>query len=141
MILSPTRTSRLARWLRLAAACLVAVLVMQALQGAMDLGAGPRHLHRPDGVGQSAQGHVHLDFQRHHHVATDPSLWVVDPADTGSVDAAAAALVMALTLMAFGARPRMAAAVRHVLQAARPWFWRSLDMPPRLRPPRPGDTR
>ncbi len=141
MTLSPTHASCLARWLRLVAAWLVCILVMQGLQGAMALGAGPRHLHRPATAQSPAHTHAHLGFERHHHALTDGSVQVVDPAGTGAVDAAAAALALALSLMAFGAGTRTTPAGRHVLRPARSWFWRSIDSPPLLRPPRLVCTR
>ena len=134
MTVSPAPRSKVAAWLQLLAAWLVAILVMQGFQGALALGAGPRHVHTV-GMGVS-RAHSHGDLQRHHHAADDTTVRA-EHADTASLEDAALALTLAMSLLACGQRRRPAPARQHVLRAARPWFCRSVVMPPPRRPPRP----
>lgn len=120
-------------WLRVAAAWLAAALVMQALQGAMAIGAGPLHSHdtsRAAPVG----GHTHSGFERHQHAPDDASVQLESTRE--SLDAAGLALTWALAFMAFGhTLPRLwgAGTVRH---AARGCTWTSWIPQPPQRPPR-----
>lgn len=134
MTLSPAARSPLANLLQVMAAWLVVVLLVQGLQGAIALGAGPRHTH----AGAGLQAHRHDAEQRHHHARADITVqWErADPALDAALDAAAQALTLAMALMAFAVRRQGLAAARHLLRAALPWFWRSVIAPPRRRPPR-----
>ncbi len=126
---TPTLTAAL---LQLLAAWLVAILLVQAFQGARALGAGPRHVH----VAVAADlGHSHDGFERHHHRPDDPSVQRDGTPDT-SLDAAQLALTLALALMAFGAHPHRLQALGQVQRAAPGWFWRTRTRQPLLRPPR-----
>lgn len=137
MTLSPAARSPLANLLQVMAAWLVMVLLVQGLQGAMALGAGPRHTHA--GAGDGLHAHRHDSVQRHHHARADTTVrWErVDPALDAALDAAAQALTLAMALMAFAARRPGLAVARHLLRPAPAWFWRSVVAPPRRRPPRP----
>ena len=134
MILSPRSRSLTAAALRLLAVWLVVILIMQGFQGALALGAGPRHVHMASAAGERA--HSHGDLQRHHHAATDTTVRA-EHADTAALDEVALALTLAMSLMVNGLHRPSAPVRRHVLRAATPWFWRSVVMPPRRRPPRP----
>lgn len=138
MILSPTTASPLAEGLRVLAAWLVVILLMQGFQGALALGGGPRHTHRPAAAGSLQPAHLHLGIERHHHAVGESSVQVVDVADPGVLDTTSLALSLAMSLMAFGSLHRAAPPHRHVLRPAGSWFWRSVDAPPLLRPPRLG---
>lgn len=136
MTLSPAARSPLANLLQVMAAWLVVVLLVQGLQGAIALGAGPRHTHV--GAAAGLQAHRHDAGQRHHHARADTTVqWErADPALDAALDAAAQALTLAMAWMAFAVRRPGLAAARHLLRAALPWFWRSVVAPPRRRPPR-----
>ena len=137
MILSPTHTSPLAGCLRLVAAWLVAILVMQGFQSALALGAGPRHVHRPAGAESPAPTHFHLGSERHHHAISDRSVQLTTDDDVGAVDTTGLALTLAMALMLVAAMRRGTPARKHVQLQARSWFWRSIVRAPLLRPPRP----
>ncbi len=127
---SPTLTAAL---LQLLAAWLAAILLVQGLQAARALGAGPRHAH----ISQAADpGHSHDGFERHHHRLDDASVQH-DPTPDTSLDAAQLALTLALALMAFGAHLHRLPVLGQVQRAAPAWFWRTRTRQPLLRPPRP----
>jgi hypothetical protein len=132
----PSPTHPWTRLLRLATAWLAAALLMQALQGAMALGAGPRHVHhRPAAVGAAPAGHVHAHLERHHHRVDDASVQRSSSAEDG-LDAASLALSLAMALMAFGQVAQHLGRCRSVLRAAVAWFWASVSLPLLRRPPR-----
>lgn len=134
MMLAPRPRSTAADLLRLAAAWLAAIVLLQGLAAAHALGAGPLHRHR-DGV--AAHEHMHAAVERHHHHAADASV-VADAATDAAIDGAALALTAALALMALGAALRQPNDPRrHVWRAAAPWAWYTtvpagLRKPPRL---------
>ncbi|MEN9629133.1 MAG: hypothetical protein RJA10_2360 [Pseudomonadota bacterium] len=121
--------------LRLLAAWLVVILLMQGFQGALNLGGGPRHSHGP-GAGPGVL-HAHGDLQRHHHPASDASVQA-DPTDTQALDDAARALSLAMSLMACGGPPRFGLDTGHIQRPALPWSCRSVVASPPRRPPRRG---
>lgn len=121
------------RLLRLAAAWLAAALVMQALQGAMALGAGPRHTHATLSQGVTGSGHVHANLERHHHAMGDAT---VQRSGDDTLDAASLALTLALALMAFDKVLHRVSVAARVLRAAPLWFWSSRTLQPLRRPPR-----
>ena len=137
MTLSPTHTSLLAGCLRLVAAWLVVILVMQGFQGALALGAGPRHSHRPATAQAPAPAHFHLGSERHHHAIGDRSVQLTAGDEVGAVDTTSLALTLAMALMLLATLRRGTPAREHVQLAARSWFWRSVVRAPLLRPPRP----
>lgn len=136
MTLSPAARSPLANLLQLMAVWLVVLLLVQGLQGAIALGAGPRHTH--GGAASQLHTHEHDGVQRHHHARGDPTVrWEQgDPALDAALDAAAQALTLAMALMAFAVRRQGLARAGHLLRAALPWFWRSVVAPLLRRPPR-----
>jgi hypothetical protein len=138
MTSTPLTASRTAALLQLLAAWLAALLLMQAFQGALALGAGPRHLHRPDAAAVHGAAHLHLAFERHHHRLDDTTVQRADTADS-SLEAAQLALTLAMAAMvpmAFGQGLRRLLALAQVLRPAPTWFWRHRSLHPPLRPPR-----
>lgn len=133
-MLAPRPRSTVADLLRLAAAWLAAIVLVQGLAAAQALGAGPLHRHR-DGV--AAHEHMHATAERHHHHGADASV-VADAATDAAIDGAAFALTAALALMALGVALRHATDPRrHVWRAAVSWAWQTnvpagLRKPPRL---------
>ena len=133
MLLAPRTRSTAADLLRLAAAWLAAIVLMQGLAAAHALGLGPLHRHRDV---EAAHAHMHATAERHHHDAADGV--VADVAGEATADGAAFALTAALALMALGLALRQSADPRrHVWRAAAPWAWRTavpagLRKPPRL---------
>ena len=135
MLLSPTRRSTAADLLRLAACWLAVILLVQGLQGAINLGTGPRHAH--DALAVRAMAHRHDSYERHHHTVDDRSLRTDGSADD-ALDSVAFALAAALALMVLASTRRTAGDGRHVLRATAVASWRSAFAPPRRRPPRAG---
>ena len=127
--------SAFARLLRLAAAWLAAALLMQALQGAMALGAGPRHTHQILAQGGAIHSHQHTQLERHHHRVDDASVQHSTSTDD-SLDTANLALTLALGMMALGHTCRRLGSRSHVLCAKAAWFWSSRSPQPLRRPPR-----
>jgi len=131
---APRPRSTAADLLRLAAAWLAAIVLVQGLAAAQALGLGPLHRHRDTAA---AHEHLHATAQRHHHDAADTSV-LPDAAADGAIDGAAFALTAALALMALGLALRQPTdRRRHVWRAATPWAWRTtvpagLRKPPRL---------
>jgi hypothetical protein len=124
-----------ARLLRLAAAWLAAALLMQSLQGAMALGAGPRHTHQTLAQGGAPHGHLHTGLERHHHRMDDASVLRSTSSDD-SLDAASLALTLALALMVLGRAANRLATPGRVLCASAAWFWSDRTPQPLRRPPR-----
>lgn len=136
MILSPSSRSPLADLLRVLAAWLAAILLVQGFQGALALGAGPLHAHAAAATGMAVQVHRHGDLERHHHAVSDSTVRRAEPADDGTPDVTAQALTLAMALMAFAARRCAVVRMQHLLHDARPWFCRSVVAVPLRRPPR-----
>jgi heme A synthase len=135
MLLSPRQRSTAADLLRVVACWLSMILLVQGLQGAINLGTGPRHVH--DSVAAPAQAHQHDGFERHHHAVDDRSVRT-DGSSDEALDSVAFALAAALALMVLASARRTASDRRHVLRAATVASWRSVLAPPRRRPPRAG---
>jgi hypothetical protein len=137
MVLAVPPRSTAAELLRLCAAWLAAVLLVQGLAAGLALGAGPLHRHAGGGPARTAHDalHRHDAAERHHHRADEPGL--VAQADAGA-DAASLALVAALALLAFAARRLLADPRRHARPDVPPFAWRSTAPTPLLRPPRRG---
>lgn len=133
-MLAPRPNSTAADLLRLAAAWLAAIVLLQGLAAVQALGAGPLHRHR-DVV--AAHERAHATAERHRHHAADASV-IADAATDAAIDGAAFALTAALALMALGAALRQPTDPRrHVWRAAAPWAWHTtipagLRKPPRL---------
>lgn len=140
-MLSPRPRSTLADLLRLAAAWLMVVVLVQGLAAAHALGLGPLHVHRSNGTDATQAAHGHHDTaERHVHLAFDAGLQLVagTAGDLGEgIDAAAFALTAALALMALGKLPaRPSDSRRHVWRAAPAPGWRSTTPAAALKPPR-----
>ena len=131
MTLAPHPRSTAANLLRLLAAWLAAIVLVQGISAARALGLGPLHLHST----ASAQ-HRHDGAQRHHHAAVDAS--VLPAGQDPDFDTAAFALTAALALMAVGTVHRARDPRRHVWRGAPPWAWRTTVPAPALKPPRLG---
>jgi len=138
MILSPSTRSPLADLLRVVAAWLAVILLVQGFQGALALGAGPLHAHAIGGGGPAVQAHSHGALERHHHALRDRTVLLAEPADDGTADVTAQALTLAMALMAFAARSCVVDRMLHLLHEARPWFCCSVVAAPLRRPPRLG---
>ena len=140
-MLSPRPRSTASDLMRLAAAWLAAVVLVQGVAAALALGMGPLHVHRPDTARESGLEHRHhATAERHVHAAFDASALFFGPAvDAGEgVDGTAFALTAALALMAIGATlARPADTRRHVWRAAPEPGWRSTTPALALKPPRP----
>jgi|JI8StandDraft_1071087.scaffolds.fasta_scaffold12592_2 hypothetical protein len=140
-MLSPRPRSTVSDLLRLAAAWLAAVVLVQGVAAALALGMGPLHVHRPDGAHAPGLEQRHHDTaERHVHAAFDASAQFFGPAgDLGEgIDGTAFALTAALALMAIGATlARPADTRRHVWRAAPVPGWRSTTPALALKPPRP----
>jgi hypothetical protein len=131
MTLAPHPRSTVANLLRLLAAWLAAIVLVQGISAARALGLGPLHRH----IDASAQhDHHHGVAERHHHVA-DAS--VLPAGQDPDFNAAAFALTAALALMALGHARFAADARRHVWRAALAWGWRTIVPALLLRPPKP----
>lgn len=140
-MLSPRPRSTIADLLRLAAAWLVVVVLVQGVAAAHALGLGPLHVHRPAEAGATQAAHGHHDTaERHVHLAFDAGMQLVagTAGDLGdSIDGTAFALTAALALMAIGVvLIRPADSRRHVWHAAPASRWRSTTPSPALKPPR-----
>lgn len=131
--LLPLRRATWTSLLKQAAAWLVAVLLMQALQGAMALGAGPRHTHAANTRG-AVHSHLHAGFERHHHRVDDAT--VQRSADDDTLDLAGAALAAALGLMLLGRAFARVCKTGHAWRDAPAWFWSDRSPAPLRRPPR-----
>jgi len=140
-MLSPRPRSTVSDLLRLAAAWLAAVVLVQGVAAALALGMGPLHVHRPDGAHAPGLEQRHHDTaERHVHATFDASAQYFGPAgDLGEgIDGTAFALTAALALMAIGATlARPADTRRHVWRAAPVPGWRSTTPALALKPPRP----
>ena len=140
-MLSPRPRSTVSDLLRLAAAWLAAVVLVQGVAAALALGMGPLHVHRPDGThAPGLEQRHHETAERHVHAAFDASAQFFGPAgDLGEgIDGTAFALTAALALMAIGATlARPADTRRHVWRAAPVPGWRSTTPALALKPPRP----
>ncbi len=141
--------------LKLLAAYLVAVLMLQGLAAAFAMGAGPLHRHRVVPASSPTatlfvhpadralafapqSAHHHSANERHHHHAGGDPTVALDAAAEEAADGAALALSAALSLLAVQT-PRVQTESRsHVLRAAIPWFWRSRLTLPLARPPSQG---
>ena len=135
MLIAPHARSTIAALLRLLAAWLAVIVLVQGLAAAQALGGGPLHRHR-EGVSPAQHAHHHDGVERHHHDALDNSV-VVSEADA-TFDADAFAITAALALMALAVTRASPDAPRQVLRAARAWAWR-ISVPAALRkPPRLG---
>jgi hypothetical protein len=129
---APRPNATAADLVRLLAAWLATILLVQGLAAGLKLGAGPLHRHASATV--LAHDHRHHDeTQRHHHRADDGS----DVAqDEPALDASALALVVALALMAFSILRFAFAARCCVWAAAMQPPWRSAVPAPPRKPPR-----
>jgi hypothetical protein len=135
---APHVRSTAADLVRLLAAWLAAILLVQGLAAGLALGAGPLHRHHEHTATPHAHDvhHPHDGAERHHHRAGDAS--IAPDAAEPALDSAA--LVAALALLAFAlACWRVAPDTRrHTRPAALPLDWRSTATPPLLRPPKRG---
>jgi hypothetical protein len=132
---APRPRSTAADLLRLAAAWLAAIVLVQGLAAAQALGLGPLHRHRDAAV---AHDHRHATAERHHHEAADASVVAEATADA-AIDSTAFALTAALALMALGVARRQASDPRrHVWRAAMSWAWRTTVPASPRKPPRLG---
>ena len=130
MTFAPHPRSTAADLLRLVAAWLAAIVLVQGIGAAQALGFGPLHRHSH----ASAQHeHHHHVAERHHHKA-DAS--VLPAGQDTDFNAAAFALTAALALMAFGHWRLALDTRRHVWRAALAWTWRTATPAMWLRPPR-----
>lgn len=133
MTLAPRPRSTAADLLRLLAAWLAAIVLVQGIAAAQALGLGPLHRHREVAV---AGVHTHSAAERHHHA--DAGV-LVDVVDDAALDDTAFALTAALALMALGmAVGHVCGARRHVWRAALPWAWRTAVPAGLRKPPRRG---
>jgi hypothetical protein len=130
MTLAPHPYSTAADLLRLLAAWLAAVVLVQGLGAAQALGLGPLHRH----TGASAlHEHHHGVAERHHHAA---DVGLLPAGQDPDFNAAAFALTAALALMALGSARWWFEPRRHVWRAAPLRSWRSTTPIPLLKPPR-----
>jgi hypothetical protein len=129
---APRSSSTAADLMRLLAAWLAAILLVQGLAAGLALGAGPLHRHAGAPV-HMHEAHHHDDAHRHHHAADDAS--VVADAEP-AVDTASLALVAALALMAFSTLRWAVAAPRPVWLDVPPSLWRSAVPALPRKPPR-----
>jgi hypothetical protein len=133
---APRLNSTAADLMRLLAAWLAAILLVQGLAAGLALGAGPLHRHHGSTTVRAHDEHHHHDgAERHHHRADEGS---VVPSAEPTLDAAAFALVAALMLLAFAPWRVASDSRRHVRPVASIPDWRSTAPPPLLRPPRRG---
>jgi hypothetical protein len=131
MTLAPHPRSTAADLLRLLAAWLAAIVLVQGIAAALALGHGPLHRH----LVVAAPDHHHHDGAERHHHALDAGVLTLAAADPAP-DEAAFALVAALALLAFAVARLAPDTRRHVWRAAPAWAWLpTLTAPPR-RPPR-----
>ena len=130
MLLAPRTRSTAADLLRLLAAWLAAIVLVQGIGAAQALGLGPLHRHSETAAHHE---HRHGNAERHHHAHTDPS--VLPAGQELEFDASAFALTAALALMAVGALRFAVGTRRHVWRAAPAWAWRTATPALLLRPP------
>lgn len=137
MTLAHPAHSTAADLIRLLAAWLAAILLVQGLAAGLALGAGPLHRHGSTTV-RAHDDHAHDGAERHHHRAGDAS--VVRDGGELATDNAALALIAALALLAFALVSWRVPpdTRRHTRHAAPAPAWRSTAIPPLLRPPRRG---
>ncbi len=131
MTLAPHPRSTAANLLRLLAAWLAAIVLVQGISAAQALGLGPLHRHN---AASAHDDHRHDGAQRHHHAAVDAS--VLPAGQDLDFDAAAFALTAALALMAVGAVHRARDPRRHVWRGAPAWAWLTAVTAALRRPPR-----
>lgn len=150
--------------LRLLAAYVIAILLMQSLAAAFAWGAGPLHRHRPaaaaavatplfshlrklaghahDDIDEARHGHAqtHADAHahgaadRHHHGVGDITV-VRDTADQNAAEAAASALTAALSLLALQTPLGRSDLRVHVLVPGPGWYLQAALVLPIYRPP------
>jgi ABC-type nickel/cobalt efflux system permease component RcnA len=132
MTLAPHARSTAADLLRLLAAWLAAIVLVQGIGAAQALGHGPLHRH---GETATHHEHHHGSAERHHHAPTDAS--VLPAGQDLDFDAAAFALTAALALMALGPMRFASGTGRHVWRAALAWTWRTFTPALLRRPPKP----
>lgn len=121
---------------------LVAIFLLQGLAAAVQLGAGPLHLHReaPATVASllfTHHDHAHASGERHHHAMGDQS--VVAVADASAADTMTSALSSALSLLATNmtaARAAPLSGARHVQRPTPPWALQTAPLQSPYRPPR-----
>jgi hypothetical protein len=130
MTLAPRPHSTAADLLRLLAAWLAAIVLVQGIGAAQALGLGPLHRHGPTATQHE---HHHGMAERHHHGRADAS--VLPAGHDLDFNAAAFALVAAWALMALGQWRWMSDTRRHVWRAALAWAWRTTTPALLLRPP------
>ena len=133
MTLAPHPRSTVANLLRLLAAWLAAIVLVQGIGAAQALGRGPLHRHAENSAAQHDR-HQHRIAERHHHVTIDLS--VLPVGQDIDFDAVAFALAAALALMALGHSRLVADTRRHVWRAALSWAWRTSTPALLLRPPK-----
>jgi hypothetical protein len=131
MTLAPHPRSTAANLLRLLAAWLVAIILVQGIAAAQALGLGALHRH----VAASAHTpHHHDGAERHHHERFEPSTLRAEP--DAALDAAATRLAAALALLVIPAARASADAGQHVFRAAAAWACATWVADTELRPPR-----
>lgn len=137
--------------LRVLAAYVAAIVLVQAFAAAFALGAGHLHHHRdtpsrPDtrpalaALTFAHHGHAHALGERHHHDADDTTV-VHEASAPEALDRATQALGSALTLLAVDSLrlpPDHAMARTHVLREAPTWAWCPTHPAGLYRPPRQG---
>jgi hypothetical protein len=130
MLTTPRPRSTAADLLRLLAVWLAVILLVQGFGAAQALGAGPLHQHRPGGP-----EHAHASGERHHHAASDSSV-LADADIADALEAAGAALALALALIAPTTRGAWADGRRHDRPTTEPQRLRGTHPEPLLKPPR-----
>jgi hypothetical protein len=133
MTLAPHPRSTAADLLRLLAAWLAAIVLVQGIGAAQALGLGP--LHRHD-VRAAHDEHRHDGAERHHHARADAGM--LPAGQDIDFNAAAFALTAALALMALGQSRLAIDTRRHVWRAALNWAWVSTTPSPARKPPKQG---
>ncbi len=144
MLLSPTHPSFIGDLLRLVACWVAAILLCQGLAASHQRARGPVHHHAPQrALHLASHGHSHDADERHHHAADDHSVRasLSSAAADDAWDAAAAALVMALALLALSRPWRTGTLARHVWRATTAWHCLTGFVQPPLRPPRTPQPR
>ena len=132
MTLAPHPRSTAANLLRLLAAWLAAIVLVQGFGAARALGLGPLHRH---GETAAHPEHRHGQAERHHHTHADAG--VLPAGQDLDFNAAAFALTAALALMALGQSRVVSDTRRHVWRAALTWAWCTATPALLHRPPRP----
>lgn len=134
--LSPRPNSTAADLLRLAAAWLAGLLLLQALAAALALAHGPLHRHRTP-LWTLPSLHQHQHYQQHQHDLQDGSVQTAATPDTDQANAEAV-LAAVIALWALARLGLAADTRRHVWRAARTWVALSADTWRWQRPPRLG---